>query len=95
MTHEIDIDNDALWPREPRYRYRIYAVVGQDLRVLCATATPAGIGAALVEMHKDAKSVGQRLADEGRIGVLDVMAEESHGERAHGDWIVLPWDRRS
>lgn len=89
------IDIDVLYPRDARHRYRIYAVVpGEHPRVLATTATVGGVGAALVQLHKDAKDAGGRLADEGRVGVLDVMAEGAHGERAHGEWVVLPWDRQ-
>lgn len=89
------IDHDDLWPRDAEHRYRIYAIRGAgrsatDREVLCATATPEGIGAALVQLHEDEKAAGRRLADRGRIGVLDVLG----GEGAAGDWIVLPWDRR-
>lgn len=82
-------DWDSVWPRIPDYRYRIYAVLGGSRIVLAAAPDPAGIGVALVQLHDDAKAIGGRLADEGRIGVLDVLPER-HG---YGEWIVLPWDR--
>lgn len=89
------IDQDELWPRDEEHRYRIYAIRGAgrhpaDREVLCATATAEGIGAALVQLHEDEKAAGRRLADRGRIGVLDVLG----GDGGAGDWIVLPWDRR-
>lgn len=77
-------DDDSLWPRVPLFRYRIYARVGRELTVLAACPEPGGIGAALVQIHDDQKSIGRRLADLGTIGVLDVI---------EGDWVVLPWGR--
>lgn len=91
----FEIEHEDLWPRDAEHRYRIYAVRGagrsyEDREVLCATASPEGIGAALVQLHEDEKAAGRRLADRGRIGVLDVLG----GDDGKGDWIVLPWDRR-
>lgn len=82
---QLQVDHEALWPRDERHRYRVYARIGKELTVLCACPEPGGIGQALVAFHDDQKQVGQRLADLGQIGVLDVIA---------GDWIVLPWARR-
>lgn len=87
------IDHDALWPRDAENRFRIYAVVGDHMEVLCATPTAEGIGTALYTMHEDAKRVGRRLADRGRIGVLDVLPDQDYSHGHLGDWIVLPWDR--
>lgn len=81
---------DVLWPRIPEYRYRIYAVTGDSQVVLAAAPDPAGIGVALVTLHEDAKAAGRRLADEGRIGVLDVLPDDPG---VKSDWIVLPWER--
>lgn len=71
-------------PRGPEERYRIYARKGLKLRELASCPDPAGIGAALIQLHEDAKAVGGRLADEGMIGVLD---GEQH------EWIILPFTR--
>lgn len=90
---EHEIDSDALWPRDEEHRFRIYAVAGDNMKVLAATPTAEGIGTALFTLHEDAKQDGRRLADEGRIGVLDVLAADAHNVHPRGDWIVLPWDR--
>lgn len=86
------LTTDELWPRIPDYRYRVYAVAGgAPLRVLGAAPDMAGVGLAIGTWHEDAKAVGRRLADEGTIGILDVMPDgEPHPV---GEWIVLPWDR--
>jgi hypothetical protein len=85
-------DTDDLWPRVPEFRYRLVAVIGDTRHVLAAAPDGAGIGQAIVTLHEDAKSVGRRLCDEGRIGVLDVLPDEpGHPD---GEWIVLPYDRR-
>jgi hypothetical protein len=89
------LTTDDLYPRDAAHRYRICAVVGdgknQDVRVLAATPTAAGVGVALITLHEDAKQTGALLSDEGRIGVLDTMpGGEQHPT---GEWIVLPWQR--
>lgn len=77
---------------QDRLRYRIYARKAGQLRELGTCATPADLGAALVQMHQDGKRDADgtehpeyRLYDEGAIGVLD-------GETS--EWIILPWQRR-
>lgn len=86
-----DLVADDLYPRDAEHRYRIYALRGKDdLEVLATSSTPGGIGMALVTLHEDEKARGQRLADRGRIGVLDVLAGGPTGE-----WILLPWVRRT
>lgn len=84
-------DHDHLWPRDERHRYRIYAVVEGDRTVLATTDCAAGVGLALVTIHEDQKSIGRRLCDHGRIGVLDVMPDGRPHPR--GEWIVQPYDR--
>lgn len=83
---------DELWPRDLDHRYRLCAVVGDSVRVLAAAPDAGGLGAAIVTLHEDARTVGRRLADEGRIGVLDVMPDGLPARR--GVWVVLPYDRR-
>lgn len=80
------IDNEDLYPIDEQHRFRIYAVIGHSLNVLATTDSAGGVGQAIVQIHVDQQSIGRRLADLGRIGVLDVI------ER---DWVVLPWDRES
>ena len=70
--------------RTPEERYRIYALRGNELRLLATTPDAAGVGVALVQLHEDEKERGGRLSDLGFIGVLDGLAEE---------WVVLPWRR--
>lgn len=79
-----EIDHDAVWPRDELHRYRIYGVIGSEMKVLAACPNPGGIGEALVALNADAEQAGGSLNDEGRIGVLDVL---------WGKWIVLPFDR--
>jgi hypothetical protein len=79
-----EIDSDDLWPRDEQHRYRVYGVIGDDRGVLACAATPGGIGVAIVQLHEDCKAAGMRLADCGKIGVLDAVA---------GEWLVLPYDR--
>jgi hypothetical protein len=86
------IDIDVLYPRCAEERYRLYAVVGHERRVLATSGTPQGIGLAIVTLHEEARVVGRRLADEGRIGVLDVMPGGVPSPR--GEWIIPPYDRR-
>jgi hypothetical protein len=87
--YEIQID--VLWPREPAYRYRLYARDDDGLHVLAATDCPEGIGSAIARIHEDQKEVGRRLCDLGVIGVLDVLpGGEPHPK---GEWLVLPWPR--
>lgn len=83
---------DELWPRTPEYRYRVYTRVGVELRVIGAAPTPGGVGEALIAFHGDQKEAGRRLADLGRIGILDVCPEPRHQDGL-GEWIVLPWSR--
>lgn len=85
------IDTDDLWPRDHRHRYRLYARTGADLRVLASSPTAGGVGVALIQLHDDAKAAGQRLADDGQIGVLDVMPDGKPSPR--GEWVVLPFNR--
>lgn len=88
MTEHL-IPQDTLYPRDAQHRYRLYARVGTRLTILACAPDPGGIGQALVTLHDDAKAAGSRLADSGRIGILDVLG----GEDGHGDWVLLPWDR--
>lgn len=85
------IEHDDLWPRDEQHRYRVYGRIGDDLTVLFACPDPGGIGQGIVQLHADAKLCDppRRLADHGRIGVLDVLG----GENGRGEWIVLPFDR--
>lgn len=87
----FNMKTDELWPRIPDYRYRIYAVTDGVRRVLGAAPDMAGVGLAIGTWHEEALEQGRRLADEGRIGILDTMP----GGEPHpaGDWVVLPWDR--
>ena len=87
----MTITTDELWPRTPLFRYRLYAVPDTTMEILAAAPTMGGIGIAINELHEDEKQAGQRLADRGRIGVLDVCP----GGKIHdtGEWIVLPFDR--
>lgn len=88
----LEMNVDDLWPRDALHRYRLYARIGSELRVLCACPEPGGIGQAIVQLHADAQEVGRRLADEGQIGVMDVMPG---GELSPtGEWIVPPFNRR-
>lgn len=85
---------DELYPRDLENRYRIYAIVGHARRILATTSTAGGVGEALVQLHEDQRSLEppRRLADLGRIGVLDVLPDgEPHPK---GEWIVMPYDRR-
>lgn len=83
---------EDVYPRDLENRYRIYAVVGASREILATAATASGVGLALITLHDDQRSLGRRLADHGRIGVMDVMPG---GEpAAKGEWIVTPWDRR-
>lgn len=90
--------DDELWPRNEENRYRLYAVRStgpkrweHELEVLAACPNPGGIGCAIVALHEDAKKDGRRLADLGRIGVLDVMPDGRPSPS--GEWVVLPFDR--
>lgn len=85
-------ETDELWPRIPEYRYRLVAVVGESRHVLGAAPDPGGLGEMIVQLHEDAKANGTRLADEGRIGVLDVLPDGKPSKT--GDWIIQPYDRR-
>jgi hypothetical protein len=83
--------DEALWPRIPEFRYRLYAVLpGCSPEVLAAAPDMEGIGVAILTLHEDEKQAGGCLADRGRIGVLDTAPAPG---RASGEWIVLPWDR--
>lgn len=69
----------------PLERYRVYSVKdGGSPRLLATCPTPASIGVCLVQLHDDAREVGERLSDEGSIGVIDGESRE---------WIILPWSR--
>lgn len=72
------------YPRDPENRYRLYVRVGDRLEVIATAPDAGGLGCAIVTIHDDQRTVGRRLADLGRVGVLDAVA---------GEWIVLPWDR--
>jgi hypothetical protein len=82
---------DDLYPRDLENRYRIYGVVGREQTILATTDSAQGIGLALVTIHEDQKSIGRRLADLGRIGVLDVMPNGAPSPT--GEWIVTPYNR--
>lgn len=87
------IDVDDLWPRDEEHRYRLYVRRGDDeLELLGASSTMAGIGVAIEAQHNDCKAVGRRLADLGVVGILDTLA---HDPPATGEWIVQPWERSS
>lgn len=90
-TDGFSIDVDDLWPRDGEHRYRLYAVVGDDRKVLAAAASLPAIGQAIETLHDDAQQVGRRLGDEGRIGILDVLPGGKPSPR--GEWIVSPFDR--
>ena len=83
---------DDIYPRVEEERYRLYAVIGHERRILATAPSGAAIGLAIVTLHEDARSIGRRLADLGRIGILDVMPDGQPSVR--GEWIVQPWDRR-
>lgn len=83
---------EDLWPRTPEFRYRIYAIVGGDREILATSPTACGVGMALITIHEDQKAIGRRLADLGRIGVLDVLPGGKQSPR--GEWVVQPYDRR-
>lgn len=81
-----EIETDALWPRDDEHRYRLYGRRGEDLRVLAAAGTPAGVGEAIFQLHRDAKEAGGTLGDDGVTGILDAVERE---------WIVVPWPKGS
>lgn len=83
-----NVDTDDIYPRCEEERYRLYAVIGDERRVLATAANGPGIGLAIITLHEDAKACGRRLADEGRIGILDTLAG------ARGEWVITPYDRR-
>lgn len=87
----LELTDDDLYPRDELHRWRIYAVTGDERRVLATSPTAAGIGVALVTMHEDARSAGRRLVDEGRIGVLDCLPGGKPSPT--GEWLVSPYDR--
>lgn len=82
---------DDIYPRDAEHRYRLYAVIG-DERKLLAAAPAEGVGTMLLTLHNDYREIGRRLIDEGRLGILDVMP----GGNPHraGEWVVQPYDRR-
>lgn len=82
------VDFDDIYPRDENHRYRLYAVVGDERKVLAAGPDP---GVMILTLHEDARSAGRRLADEGRIGLLDTMPDGKPSAR--GVWIIQPWDR--
>lgn len=84
MTYEID--HDALYPRTPAERYRIYERGAEQLRVLATAASMEAVGCALGQLHEDARSVGEHLGDDGPVGVYDAI------ER---DWILSPFRPRA
>ena len=86
-----EIDIDSVWPRTEEYRFRLYAVVGDERDVLAAAADMEGIGCAIATLHDDQKLIGRRLDDLGRIGILDVMPGGNPAPA--GEWIVTPYDR--
>lgn len=90
-TDPYTIEPDVLWPRIPRYRYRIYTRDDDGLRVIAATDTAGGVGEAIIQLHADQKEAGEALRDLGRIGVLDVMPDGKLAPR--GEWIVLPFSK--
>lgn len=84
-------DMDDVYPRDAEHRFRVYAIVGGDRDVIACARDAGGVGMALVTIHEDQKSIGRRLADLGRIGVLDVMPGGVSSPR--GEWVVQPYDR--
>jgi len=78
------ITHDDLWPRDAEHRYRLYVVRGPEREVLAAAPTMQGIGLAISTIHDDCKQVGRRLADLGKVGILDAIERE---------WILMPFDR--
>lgn len=83
------IEIDDIYPRDAAHRYRLYAVVGDERKVLAAGPEP---GVMIVTLHEDARRDGRRLCDEGRIGILDVFPDGKPSPR--GEWLIQPWDRR-
>lgn len=88
----MTLEHDTYAPRDEANRYHLFAVIGDERKLLATAASGPAIGLALVTLHEDAKAIGRRLVDEGRIGVLDVMPGGKPGRR--GEWIVQPYDRR-
>lgn len=92
-AHTLSMTVDEIWPRTPEFRYRLYAVVGDERALLAAAPDGAGIGVAIVTLNEDQKEIGCTLSDLGAIGILDVMP---NGEPSPtGEWIVNPWQRPS
>lgn len=82
------------YPRDdPDYRYRLVAVVGgaEKPHTLAAAPDAGGLGAAIVQLHEDAREAGQKLYDAGKIGILDAMPDGK--PHPTGAWIILPWQR--
>lgn len=92
MAARAPLTVDDLWPRDLENRYRIYAIVGDDRTVIAAAPDAGGVGMALITLHEDQKTIGRRLADLGRIGVMDMCPGGVIGPK--GEWIVQPYDRR-
>lgn len=82
---------DTIYPRDADHRYRLYAVLGDERRVLAAAPDAGSLGLMIVTLHEDAKTAGRRLADEGRIGVLDTMPGGKLSPT--GEWVIQPYDR--
>ena len=75
------LTTDELWPREPAYRYRLYARIRDDLQVLAAAADLPSIGQAIATIDEETEG---GLVELGRIGILDAIRHR---------WVVKPWDR--
>lgn len=82
------IDQTDLWPVDAEHRYRLYAIQGEHREIIAVSPTMGGIGCAILAIHEDQKEIDRRLADLGRIGILDVLAPGPTGE-----WILLPYLR--
>lgn len=76
----LTFTHDELWPREPRYRYRLYLRGPDGLEILNAAPDLGGIGLAL------ATRLDEDGPLEGLVGVLDTHPYGSHA----GSWMVNP-----
>lgn len=85
----IEIQNDDLWPRDARHRYRLYFLKGEELAVMAATPSMGGIGVAIGALYEDQKAVGETLSAFGRLGVMDTCPGGVPSEE--GEWIVVPF----
>lgn len=72
------ISHDDLWPRTPDYRYRLYLLADDGLRVLSAAPELEGATLAL------AVYVAEEGPPEGLVGILDAIDRR---------WLVCPFPR--